>query len=116
MCVSGTWHLSHLVLTFQCHFSAVPFGNLASTSNLGPRLRPVAFRGVAISLPPIETADQFAHLIAQRQQFQSCLCRGVATDAVAVADIDLGRVERFDRIETDRLVGQIDRARNTLFG
>ena len=87
-----------------------------SASNLGPRLRPVAFCGVAISLPPIETADQFAHLIAQRQQFQSCLCRGVATDAVAVADIDLGRVEQFDRIETDRLVGQIDRARNTLFG
>ena len=40
--------------------------DLASATNLGTRSRSVAFCGIAIALPPVETADQLAHLIAQR--------------------------------------------------
>ena len=62
---------------------------LASAFDFSPKLRLVAGGGIAVALPPVESADQFAHLKAQRQQFQRRFRRGVAADAIAVADIEL---------------------------
>ena len=48
---------------------------------------------MTIAAPPIEPAEQFLGAKSQPRKFVSALGRGVATDPIAINDIDLAAVE-----------------------
>ena len=71
---------------------------------------------VTIPLPPVESADQLTHLKSKCQKFQRRLSRSVASNTIAVANIQLRLVERFSGVVADFSVREADRAGDMLFG
>ena len=68
----------------------------------------VAVRGVAVTLPPFQPSDQLAHLKPKGYELHRRLGRGVASNAIAVAEIELRLVEGHGRIEADPPVRKAD--------
>ena len=88
----------------------------APAADLGADLRPFPRGGVTVALPPIQTTHQLTDLEAKCEQFQRCPGRGVAADAVAVAEVELRPVERLRRLGGDSPVREVHGSGDVLSG
>ena len=89
---------------------------LTATFDLRPGTSVFASCSVAVTLPPVQTTDEFPHVEAESQELECRLRRGIAPDAVAVADVRPRFVEGLRRFEADLPVRETGCPRDVLTG